>query len=123
LFGVLPSNVYFDLQEILRYEAINPNAKKPENSISKNQKMKTSNTYNKQKEWFDKWRVKKEKSIVVWPVKEIFNQAKLTNSSLWNISFESFKRDFWQKYSRENGLKKKPGRSPKKINLNKSEIH
>lgn len=43
-------------------------------------------------------------------VESIFEQAKLANKGLWNIALATFKRDVWQRYSKENDLKKQPGR-------------
>ena len=72
-----------------------------------------SNTYNQRKIIFDKWRDESNPDFDALTKEGIFEQVKQNDSSLWNISFETFKRDFWQRFSKENGLVKKPGRPPK----------
>jgi hypothetical protein len=49
-------------------------------------------------------------NLKVLKVEDIFNQVKLTNKTLWNIKIGTFRRDVWNKYSAENGLKKQSGR-------------
>lgn len=73
-----------------------------------------NDTYNQRRNSFESWRVSTGIDIQAPTLNNIFQQVKLTNKSLWQIDFASFKRDFWQMYCRETGIKKKPGRPPKK---------
>ena len=47
-------------------------------------------------------------------VDDIFNQLKLNDKNLWNITKATFRRDVWPRYRKENDLKKQPGRPRKK---------
>ena len=70
--------------------------------------------YARRKVSFDKWLEQSKVEIKSLKVEDTYIQVKQFNKQEWNIIFESFKRDFWQKYSKENGLNKKPGRPPGK---------
>ncbi len=47
-------------------------------------------------------------------VNAIFKQLKLFDNVLWNMRYESFERNVWQRYKSENGIRGRRGR-PRKI--------
>lgn len=73
---------------------------------------KKSKIYTQREISFQKWQDEKNVDVKPLPVKVIFNQVKMSggNDNVWNIDFETFKRNFWQPYSKEKGLAKRPGR-------------
>ena len=73
-----------------------------------------NDTYNQRRNSFESWIESTGIDIQALTVNNIFLQVKLKNKSLWQIDFASFKRDFWQRYCRETGIKKKSGRPSKK---------
>ncbi|MGJ0491079.1 hypothetical protein [Methylobacter sp.] len=92
---------------------------KPERSdIPNNQDGKT---YDQQKESFQKWINDSQIDIGVLKVEEILRQIKLgcepKDKPLWNIKVSTFRRNFWQKYSKEYSTKKKRGRQARKIKI------
>lgn len=70
--------------------------------------------YDRRLESFNKWLSDTGLSIEVLTIEMIFNQVRLTNKSLWGSNLGTFKREFWQKYSKDYGVKKEPGRPLKK---------
>jgi hypothetical protein len=68
------------------------------------------NIYSQRKISFNTWHERSKVNIKVLTTEKVFDQVKKTDKDLWNITLASFKRDFWQQYSTENNIKKKPGR-------------
>lgn len=52
--------------------------------------------------------------IEVLTVEGIYDQLVILDKKLWNISLTTFKRDVWQKYSDDCGIKKQAGRPRRK---------
>jgi len=77
-----------------------------------NARANLDNIYSQRKISFNTWLESSKVNIKVLATKDVFDQVKKTDKNLWNISLASFKRDFWQRYSKENDIKKKPGRPP-----------
>lgn len=74
------------------------------------------NTYDKRKESFKKWIDNQTIDIEALTVTQIHSQIKqyYKPNKLWNITLGAFKREFWQTYSKEYGIKKKSGRPAKR---------
>jgi hypothetical protein len=70
---------------------------------------KDANTYELYKNSLDAL-VKSGIDLKSLKVKDIFNQVRLTDKTLWSITFATFKRNVWPTYSKENNLGKQPGR-------------
>jgi hypothetical protein len=52
--------------------------------------------------------------IEVLTVEAIYDQLAILDKKLWNISLTTFRRDVWQKYSDDCGIKKQAGRPRRK---------
>ncbi|MCQ8183730.1 hypothetical protein NP603_21685, partial [Methylomonas sp. SURF-1] len=74
-----------------------------------------SNTYQERKASFEKWQTETRVNVVSLKVDTIFQQLKQSDARTWNIAIGTFKRDFWQSFSREKGYQKKSGRPPRKL--------
>jgi|GEM_PF-2883833 hypothetical protein len=66
--------------------------------------------YEKYKTSFDNWRYSINFNIKAVKLKVTFEQVKLFDSETWNIEFSTFRREFWQRYSKENDINLKGGR-------------
>jgi hypothetical protein len=75
-----------------------------------------SNTYKERKNWFNKWIDNQGIDINALTVEQIHSQIKQCHrrDKIWNITIETFKREFWQTYSKEHGIRKKSGRPTKR---------
>ncbi len=74
----------------------------------------TDKIYNKRKADFDQWRLETGIDLQALTTESIFEQVQQQrDKKLWRIGYDSFKRSFWPCYSKENGLKKRAGRTPK----------
>ena len=72
-------------------------------------------SYMERKIDFDKWLMKSHPDIsntlvMKVTVSEAFNEVKAAAPTLWSIGISTFKRDFWQRYSEETGIKGRSGR-------------
>ena len=70
------------------------------------------NSYARRKASCDSWLKERNVEIKSLSVEDIYNQLKLFDKKVWNFRLASFRKDFWQKYSKENHLQKTPGRPP-----------
>ena len=82
------------------------------NKLTQSQK---TNPYELRKSSADKWLNETKINIDALTKEKILDQLKqyYPNEKLWNIKFNTFKKDFWQKYSKDNNLRKKAGRPSK----------
>jgi hypothetical protein len=68
-------------------------------------------TYTKRTISFNNWLNGSLKELDAYrSVEVIFEEVQKTDSALWKVSFETFKKEFWQSYCTETGYKRKRGR-------------
>ena len=74
-------------------------------------------TYSQREQDFDNWREAAQIDLDALTVKDIHEQVKLwsKNKKLWSIQITTFRRDFWQEYSRKRELVKESGRRAKQM--------
>jgi hypothetical protein len=75
--------------------------------------------YTRRKINFDEWLELSQPEIsntfiMKVTTKEAFNEVSQADPDLWSINHSSFKRDFWQRYCKETGIKGQSGRPIKK---------
>ena len=104
----------------IEVDATNPDSQNPESSENIlpviKQKINTVTIYDKRKISFEKWSNDSGVNLESYSKESVFrmlvNASK--NESLWKAGFETFKRDFYQRYSKEIGLKKSSGAPPRR---------
>ena len=79
------------------------------------QKINTVTIYDKRKISLEKWSNGSGVTLETYKKEVVFNLLKnaTKNESLWKISFETYKKEFYQPYSKEIDLKKSSGAPPR----------
>ena len=79
-------------------------------------KVDLATRYDKRKISFEKWSNDSGVTLESYSKESVFKMlANATkNESLWKISFETYKREFYQRYSQEIDLKKSSGAPPRR---------
>ena len=103
----------------IEVNATNPDSQNPEPSENNlpviEQKINTVTIYDKRKISFEKWSNDSGVTLETYKKEVVFNLLvnATKNESLWKISFETYKKDFYQRYSKEIDLKKSSGAPPR----------
>ncbi len=88
---------------------------KGQNITSSSDVEKKLTKYDKRLESFDKWIKENDINIESYGAKrEIHNALKQIDKTLWQVSYQTFDGDFWQRCRKERGIKLESGR-PSKI--------
>ena len=101
-------------------EVTKPDYQTPESSENSlpviKQKVDSATRYDKRKISFEKWSNDSGITLESYSKEPVFNMLTnaTKNESLWKISFETYKRDFYQRYSQEIDLKKSSGAPPRR---------
>ena len=101
-------------------EVTKPDYQTPESSENSlpviKQKVDSATRYDKRKISFEKWSNDSGVTLESYTKESVFNMLTIAtkNESLWKISFETYKRDFYQPYSQEIDLKKPSGAPPRR---------